>query len=439
MSYRELFNRIQQALSSPEAYSSFQKEMKSKAVEQAMFNKLSGKKSFLGVVLPEDMGSTSATTENAKILRVRPIDLHDFMIPEPCKFKGDTAKIKRCISMHPVAYPDSSYSVLGGNAESPQAIGFGHIVECFFKDGPQAGGRMRGLTYKPKIVGTNPTGLDLTCISGENVDSTAGGAFNNGGQVPHVNRDSPFAGKHVLEKMERKINPSPNPIIGVGAPEVLQQATQEINFWADKYEAQAGKKGKTDKNHPVYRRVQLMQYYNLQMKLKDKGKPYRKVEEYYPNYVDDEQVKKTHVLAGQDSKTGFMHWSAVSISWIMRGSGFGSSSGHVYYALSIANGKREGWEVHSLLREKVKILVGDIVIKTRKEEKENGRYRLDASHGDVIYRISGNTAYTVGGNVDKPGVTGDRGWFGEIRKITLDSQGFLTNPGPYTVVLKKMR
>ena len=134
------------------------------------------------------MGSTSATTENAKILRVRPIDLHDFMIPEPCKFKGDTAKIKRCISMHPVAYPDSSYSVLGGNTESAQAIGFGHIVECFFRDGPQAGGRMRGLTYKPKIVGTNPTGLDLTCISGENVDSTAAGAFNNGGQSPNNSR-----------------------------------------------------------------------------------------------------------------------------------------------------------------------------------------------------------------------------------------------------------
>jgi hypothetical protein len=188
MSYRELFNRIQQALSSPEAYSSFLKEMKSKAVEQAMFNKLSGKKSFRCVVLPEDMGSTSATTENAKILRVRPLDLHDFMIPEPCKFKGDTAKIKRCISMHPVAYPDSSYSVLGGNTESVQAIGFGHIVECSFKEGPQSGGRMRGLTYEPKIVGTNTTDLDLTCISGENVDSTATGAFNNGGQSPNNSR-----------------------------------------------------------------------------------------------------------------------------------------------------------------------------------------------------------------------------------------------------------
>ena len=295
--------------------------------------------------------------------------------------------------------------------------------------------KQNGIYKIIKVIGDASTSGNAKSTKGTKSWFEERAARLNGGY-----ENSSFGGRHVLEKMERKIKPSSNPVIGVGAPDVLPQATEEISFWADKHESQAGlKPNPTDKNHPVYRRVQLMQYYNLQMQRKDKGKSYRKVEEYYPNYVDDEKVKKTYVLMGQDSKTGFMHWSAVSISWIMRGSGFGTSSGHVYYAMSIANGKREGWEVHSLLREKVKILVGDIVIKTRKEKKDDGTYRLDASHGDVIYRISGNTAYTVGGNVDKPGVTGDRGWFGEIRAIALDNEGFLTNPGPYIVVLKKMK
>jgi hypothetical protein len=72
---------------------------------------------------------------------------------------------------------------LGGNAETAQAIGYGHIVECFFKDGPQLGGRLRGITYRPKILGRNTGGLDLKCISGSDVDSAAD-AINKGRAMP---------------------------------------------------------------------------------------------------------------------------------------------------------------------------------------------------------------------------------------------------------------
>ncbi len=182
MSYKSLFSRIFQSLSSPESYSSFRKEMKSKMTQNTLFNQYSGKQSFRALVLPEDMGSTSATTENAKILRVRPLDLHDFMIPEPCSFAGDTEKIKKCLSMHPIAYPSTSYPFLGGTLEGAQSIGFGHIVECFFNEGPQSSGKMRGILYRPKIIGRN-TSFDLSCISGANIDSAAE-AFNQNNQVP---------------------------------------------------------------------------------------------------------------------------------------------------------------------------------------------------------------------------------------------------------------
>jgi hypothetical protein len=74
------------SLSDPAAYSSFQKELNSKVIEQIFFNSLAGKKSFRAIVLPQDLGATNASTGNSKILRIRPLDLHDFMIPEPCSF-----------------------------------------------------------------------------------------------------------------------------------------------------------------------------------------------------------------------------------------------------------------------------------------------------------------------------------------------------------------
>ena len=158
--------------------------MNLKAVEQTFFNSFAGKTSFRAVVLPEDLGSNSSNRSSAKILRVRPLDVHDFIIPEPCQFKSDPLKVKKVISLHPVAYPDDSYKFLGGDSEDADTIGFGHIIECFFKDGPQSGGRLRRLTYRPGIVAINRGSVDLTCISGGNVD-TGSDPFEGGGYEPN--------------------------------------------------------------------------------------------------------------------------------------------------------------------------------------------------------------------------------------------------------------
>lgn len=183
MSIFNFFTSFHSALSDPKAYASFQKELNLKAVEQIFFNAFAGKKSFNAVVLPEDLGTSSSFSRGSKILRVRPIDLHDFILPEPCFFKGDPDKVKKIISLHPVAYPDTSYPYLGGNVETTEAIGYGHIIECFFKDGPQLAGRLRGITYRTKIVGTNKKGLDLSCISGGR-SSSAADAINKGKTTP---------------------------------------------------------------------------------------------------------------------------------------------------------------------------------------------------------------------------------------------------------------
>jgi hypothetical protein len=155
------FTSFHNALSDPAAYSSFQKEMNLKAVEQTFFNSFVGKPSFRAVVLPENLKSAS-NKPNSKIIRIRPLEIHDFILPEPCSF-SDPEKIQKVLLMHPVAYPDSSYPFLGGNLEGVDPVGYGHIVECFFKDGPQGGGRLRRITYRAATIGLMKS-FNLKCL-----------------------------------------------------------------------------------------------------------------------------------------------------------------------------------------------------------------------------------------------------------------------------------
>jgi N-acetyl-anhydromuramyl-L-alanine amidase AmpD len=175
------FTAFQNALSNPSAYSSFQKEMNLKAVEQVFFNSLSGKTSFMAVVLT-NTGDIGTKSDGFKSIRVRPLNIHDFIIPEPCAFSAPEAR-KRVIALHPVAYPDSNWKFTGGNDQSADSLTFGNIVECFFGDGPQGGGRLRGLNYRPKII-SGTSNLNLECLQGVEVEGEAKKAFDEGNVVP---------------------------------------------------------------------------------------------------------------------------------------------------------------------------------------------------------------------------------------------------------------
>jgi hypothetical protein len=243
-------------------------------------------------------------------------------------------------------------------------------------------------------------------------------------------------GEHVIEKLEAGVVPSGNPVIGVGSPLAAQQAQQEIDWWAidNRGETDAGKKGNNKKDHPVYRRIQLYKYY---VKTRNDNVP---VSDYFPNYENNEAVKKQNI-AGDSSKgygdgtTGIMHWSATSISWVMRGTGFPRSQGHSSYSRKIKNLKGStGWEVHSLIRERVKIQLGDVLVRAAGHGVK-GTSAKTASHGDVVYKISGGKAYLSGGNI---GIK--RGTYaGKKAGIPLDANGFATATGGYKIILKKMR
>ena len=439
-----LFTALFNALSDPKSYYAMQKEMNLKAVAETFFNTLAGKTTFDAVVLPENIGD-KIVFDGQRAIRVRPLGIYDFIIPEPCDF-DDPSTRKRILSLHPIAYPDS---IEGGtvNGADPQVFETARVVECFFKDGPQSSGRLRGLTYRPKankgFSGPNP---NYSCLFGDTMPEGASGAFAGGGYRQNVptGKNFPdgtpvttnFGGNHVIEKLEREIKVSTSVVVGVGSPLAAAQANAEILFWDGKNEKNAGTKGNIDKSNAAYKRIQLYNYYGIEDRKRENGESYRKIEEYWPNYATDELLLKRGVGGSSeegtgDSVTGIMHWSATSVSWAMRGTGFPARYGHSGYSQNIAYGKSKPWEAHSLIREKVIPKLGDVVVKPA------GHGRKDtvntASHGDIIIKIDEKYAYTAGGNL------GDRGTFKQTRKMKLAPDGTILSPKPYLIILKKMK
>jgi hypothetical protein len=165
---------------------------------------LAGKPTFDAVVLPEDLNSTAAA-DGRKSIRVRPLGIHDFIIPEPCSYK-DPIKIKKILAMHPVAYPDSNSPLASGNDTNPTPQVFsGIVVEIFFKDGPQSAGRLRGLTYRTKTKSTTASSIDLKCLissdgtDGSKVPSEAQRAFTEGDYKPYEKPNEGETASGVLE------------------------------------------------------------------------------------------------------------------------------------------------------------------------------------------------------------------------------------------------
>jgi|9_EtaG_2_1085328.scaffolds.fasta_scaffold14699_3 hypothetical protein len=175
MKYKNFFTALFPSLVDADGYYQMQKEMNFKAVENTMFNVFAGKETFRAIVLPESIDTTSNSIafNREKSLRVRPLDLHDFILPEPCTGKN-IQEIKKIIAMHPIAYPDNTIPKGGDNETADSGIMSGQIVECYFESGPDSGGSMRGLRYRlTKQVATNL--IDLGCLGSTDLSTLFGG------------------------------------------------------------------------------------------------------------------------------------------------------------------------------------------------------------------------------------------------------------------------
>jgi hypothetical protein len=125
-----------------------EKETLSNLALKQLEGTLQGKTVFDAVVLSAADDGTQDIDEGTVALKVRPIDIHEFALPDPCSsLCSNSPELKaRLIGMHPTAY-SLPISEMQGDA----LPAFGSTVECYFKDAaPGNNGKQRGLMWRAK-------------------------------------------------------------------------------------------------------------------------------------------------------------------------------------------------------------------------------------------------------------------------------------------------
>ena len=153
------FSSLLDSLADKRAKFQIEKQAVNDLIYNATRNKFQGKEFFDAVVLSGAPANNQPINEGEMdrliALKVRPLDIHNFALPDPCNVQCVSEK-QRLMALHPTAY-----QVIG--AVSTDAIPeFGSVVECYWQDGPARGGRMRGLRWRIK-VGSQVGFYDFKC------------------------------------------------------------------------------------------------------------------------------------------------------------------------------------------------------------------------------------------------------------------------------------
>jgi len=146
----------------------FRNELRSHLVEKTYKNDLRDKVSFDAVILHvnEKTPQTSTHKEGMQyVAKVRPLDLHRFILPEPCAFGNKQSLVKYIVSLHPTAYSNHHSADI--------SLTVGDIVECYYDGkGPSSHGQMRGLRFEHKIKSRAPGNYSYGCLGLDASEST---------------------------------------------------------------------------------------------------------------------------------------------------------------------------------------------------------------------------------------------------------------------------
>jgi hypothetical protein len=307
------------------------------------FDKFEGKTIFKAKVLTGcETGHQREDTTNPDNLYfpivLRILDISDSIIPDP-KDATTTEEKSFLIGNHPIAYSDRPYNTKLGFV--PRA---GQIVDCYYIDP----------VNKRNLVYIYPQ-----------EDSIQDEAFCGGASSL---RDSFGAGTGILgdltkaeswpemESIFNSVEPTQTPVSGTGLSAVSNEANAAIDNW------QSGALNETNAT----------------------AKP------FLTNYWNNLGMDANNAIQKQYA------WSAAFVSYMVKSdSSFPKSSKHFYYTrdslFNRTQGKTSGWLAYKLGKDKVSVKVGDIFVRNTNEDT-NG-------HGDIVYKITGDKAYMVGGNV----------------------------------------
>mgnify|MGYP003114826708 CR=1 FL=1 len=168
MSVKSFFTSFFDSISDVASTFDFRNELRSHLIEKTYKNSLRDKVSFDAVILHvnEKTPQTSTTRVGMQyVAKVRPLDLHNFIIPEPCSLGNNQSLIKFIVSLHPTAYSNyHSHDI---------SLTVGDIVECYYDiKGPTSQGQMRGLRFENKIKSRAPGNYSFKCLGLDASDST---------------------------------------------------------------------------------------------------------------------------------------------------------------------------------------------------------------------------------------------------------------------------
>ena len=320
--------------------------------------------------------------------KMNPISPH-VMLEDPCaiSFSVDPYRAMNVIMMHTTFIFTTAP---GATADDIPALG--DIIEVGLFDGDAGGYDLQYGVFMRKVApGTGGTQGATTAQSLQASCSTMKEMFDN---MPAF--DPGDMGVNVINDLSDKIKAHPTykawdvptGIIGKGVDGVTTTAQTEIDFWNGRKES--------NNSSPMWAQERLTTYW-----------------------------RNLNAMWGLNGKEP---WSAAFISYVIQQNdlSFPGSAAHMNYAHTgfsrLVAGNTSGWLTFDVT-EKVKVKVGDVFVKPR-----GGSYTN--SHGDVVYKIENGKAHLAGGNVSDTAK--------DVGSITVDSAGYISNAGPYLVVVKKV-
>ena len=174
MSVKSFFTSFFDSIGDSTGLFKLREELFMSAVQDEFHNDIEGRVRFDGVVLqinfPHPAEGNADTGYGARTIKVRPLELHNFIIPDPCSFKTQSLQ-KYVISLHPTAYSD-------GETKTQQTMAVGDIVECYYDiQGPAHEGALRGLRFTSTIKSRQTGNYAWRCLESVS-DLTTSGSEN---------------------------------------------------------------------------------------------------------------------------------------------------------------------------------------------------------------------------------------------------------------------
>ena len=179
MSLKNIFTAFFDTMADVKSYFDFNDEQTTNLISEKYFNSLRGKDSFNAIILrikkenPNNQATGKSSGGRYLLAVVRPIDLHEFILPNPANAALSNDRVDELVDMHPTAVSDFV------STENRYAVG--DVIECYYEtQGPQFEGAQRGLRFRQHIVGQAVGRFDFNYLKTRSDSHSSRTSWNNG-------------------------------------------------------------------------------------------------------------------------------------------------------------------------------------------------------------------------------------------------------------------